>query len=89
MVNNKQSFEDKFKAFNFNTVSVDGQDVEEISKAIDSARDENERPTAIILNTAKGKGCSFAEGKFNHHIPVTEEQATEAIAAIEQAIAEI
>lgn len=86
VVNNMESFEEKFKAFHFNTISIDGHDVEAIWDAVAAAKAESEKPTAIILNTIKGKDCSFAEGKFNHHIPVTEEQAAEGIAFLEAKI---
>ena len=85
-VNNMESFEEKFRAFRFNTIVVDGHDVGEISEAIAAARAESEKPTAIILNTVKGKDCVFAEGVFNHHINVSEEQAAEAIAFLENKI---
>ena len=85
-VNNMESFEEKFKAFRFNTIVIDGHDVGAISEAIAAAKAEAEKPTAIILNTIKGKDCSFAEGKFNHHITVSEEQAAEGIAFLEEKI---
>ncbi len=81
-INDVESLEKKFEAFHFNTVQVDGHDVAAISEAVEAAKKWSESPTAIILNTKKGKGCSFAEDRFNHHIPVTLEQAEEAATEI-------
>ena len=41
----------------------------------------------IVLNTVKGKGCSFAEGVlYNHHMRFTKEQADEAIAVLGESV---
>lgn len=85
-INDLQSLEEKFNAFHFRVFSVDGHDVDAISDAVAQAKAESEQPSVIILNTVKGKDCSFAEGRFNHHIPVTKEQAAEAIAVLEEKI---
>ena len=53
--------------------------------AIDEAKADRERPSMIILNTVKGKGWKYAETHFNHNMPVTPEQAKEAIAELEAA----
>ena len=52
-------FTDKWKAFGWNVVEIDGHNYEEIRKAL-LARQEN-KPTLIIANTIKGKGVSFME----------------------------
>ncbi len=75
---------EKFAAFGWHVVDVaDGNDVEQILEAIDRAKEAADKPSMIILNTKKGKGCSFAEDVFNHNMPVSAEQAEEAIAALE------
>ena len=74
-----ESLDEKLKAFHFSVQRVDGHDVEAICSALDTAKQETEWPSAIILDTVKGKDCVFAEGKFNHHITVSAEQAAEAI----------
>lgn len=78
-----QSFKKKFEAFGWDAVEVDGHDLEAINEAIDKAKLPKDSPTAIILNTIKGKGCSFAEITWNHHIPVSKEQAEEAISLLQ------
>lgn len=76
---------EKFEAFGWYVIDVaDGNDVEQIMDAIESAKSQSDKPSMIILHTVKGKGCAFAEGVFNHNIPVSKETADEAIAALEQ-----
>lgn len=66
---------EKWEAFGFYTQSVDGHDVEAISKAIDNAKAHKGGPSMIILDTVKGKGVSVIEaaGYANHSMPVTPE----------------
>lgn len=74
----------KFAAFGWHVVNVkDGNDVAQIMDAIDAAKAATDKPSMIILNTKKGKGCYFAEDVFNHNMPVSEEQADRAIAELE------
>ena len=76
----------KFTDFGWQAIDVvDGNDVEQILAAIDEAKADRERPSMIILNTVKGKGWKYAETHFNHNMPVTPEQAKEAIAEFEAA----
>lgn len=58
---------DKFKAFNFNTVEIDGHNFDEIRDAFDNARNTKGMPTAIIAKTVKGKGVSFMENQASWH----------------------
>lgn len=72
--------EAKWKAFGWNTDRINGHDFAQLDKAIDKARESEEKPTMIIMDTIKGKGCSFAEGVLsNHNMAFTYEQAKEAI----------
>lgn len=61
----------KVKAFGWNTLTIDGHDLDEIDTAIHS--DVWETPTCIILNTVKGKGVSFIEGGWHARVPTDEE----------------
>ena len=69
---------DKFKAFNFNVVEIDGHDFDQIRGAFNNAKETKGMPTAIILKTVKGKGVSFMENKADWHgkAPNDEEYAT-------------
>jgi len=58
---------DKFKAFGWETLVVDGHDHRQIMEALNTARATKGRPTAIIADTVKGKGCSFMENKAEWH----------------------
>jgi transketolase len=79
---------EKFRAFGWFTQDVDGHDVAAIRAAIRAAKAETDRPSAIILDTVKGKGCTFAEGvEANHSMTVTPALADGAIAAIRARIA--
>jgi transketolase len=78
----------KFADFGWFTQSVDGHDVAQIYEAIVKAKEQNAQPSLIVLNTVKGKGCGFAEGKSNNHsIPITKEQMVETVKGLETVLA--
>ena len=58
---------DKFKAFNFNVIEINGHDFKEIADAFAKARETKGMPTAIIAKTVKGKGVSFMENQAGWH----------------------
>ena len=55
--------EDKFRAFNFHVITINGHDFDEIAAALKEARETKGMPTAIIAKTVKGKGVSFMENE--------------------------
>ena len=57
----------KFAAFNFNVLNIDGHDFAQIGAALKTARETKGRPTAIIAKTIKGKGISFMENNAGWH----------------------
>ena len=58
----------KWKAFGWNVIESNGDDMDEIVKALDRASSmKNEKPTMIISNTIKGKGVSFMELNYKFH----------------------
>ena len=57
----------KFEAFNFNVQVINGDDFDQIRSALDNAKTTKGMPTAIIMNTVKGKGVSFMENAVNWH----------------------
>jgi len=74
---------DKFAAFDWNVIEVNGHSAADIQSAIRIAKKERNAPTAIVLDTIKGYGANFAEGKeFNHSMAVSEETAKSAVAAL-------
>ena len=66
---------DKWRAFGWNTVEVDGHKFDELLAALAQFPCANGQPTAIIAHTVKGKGASFMEDDNNWHyrIPTAEE----------------
>lgn len=58
---------DKFKAFNWNVIEIDGHNYEDIINALDKARSTKGMPTIIIAHTVKGKGVSFMENNPGWH----------------------
>lgn len=66
-VMNPEPVADKFKAFGWHVISIDGHSFEEIFKAIDEAKSVKGKPTMIVANTIKGKGVSFMENQAGWH----------------------
>jgi transketolase len=65
----------KWEAFGWQVISVDGHDLRQICDALDQAEVVKGKPTVIIAKTVKGKGVSFMEGQFQfHNAPITAEQ---------------
>ena len=58
---------DKWRAFGFGVAEVDGHDVGALREVLSRLPLENDRPSAIICHTVKGKGFAFAEGDPNWH----------------------
>lgn len=79
-VMNVDSLEDKFKAFNFHVIKINGNDFDEIKAAFKEARETKGMPTAIIAITTKGKGVSFMENQAGWHgIAPNDEQYEQAM----------
>jgi len=75
----------RWAAFGWHVQKIDGHDFEAIEGAIESAKQTPGKPSMIILDTIKGKGCSFAEGKLSsHNMPISHEQLNEALAALKE-----
>ncbi len=75
--------DEKFKAFGFNVIVIDGHNFEEIFCALDKARQCTGKPTAIIAKTHKGRGVSFMEDNPGWHGKApNEEEAKQAIAEL-------
>jgi len=59
------SLEEKFRAFGFDAIKIDGHDVEQIYEAL--SRKADEKPIAVILDTIKGKGITEVEEAAGNH----------------------
>ena len=65
----------KMEAFGFDTVKVDGGDVEAIAAALERTRQGGDKPYAIVLDTVKGHGVAEAENtEMNHSMPINDER---------------
>ena len=59
--------DEKFKAFGFEVVCINGHSYEDLEKAFEKARSTKGKPTAIIASTIKGKGVSFMQNNADWH----------------------
>lgn len=66
-VMNVEPVTDKFRAFGWNVLDIDGHDMAAIVDALAQAAEAKGRPTAIVARTVKGKGVSFFENKASYH----------------------
>jgi len=75
---------DKWRAFGWHVLSVDGHDFLQLMEALDEAERVRGRPTYIIAHTVKGKGVSFMENVVSWHgVAPTREEANRAIAELQ------
>lgn len=81
VVNDLEPLTDKWRAFGWDVSEVDGHDVEAIDAAVCRAKQQEQRPSMIILHTLKGKGVSFTEALWrnNHNVTLTSEQHQQAL----------
>ncbi|MCY6483311.1 transketolase [Clostridium aestuarii] len=64
---NPMPIDEKFKAFGWHVINIDGHDFEAIINAINEAKTIKEKPTVIVCKTIKGKGVSFMENQAGWH----------------------
>ena len=71
---------DKFRAFGWHVVEIDGHDMAAIIGALDGAETAKGAPTMIVARTVKGKGVSFFENKASYHgVPPSDEELPRAL----------
>jgi transketolase len=84
-VKNMEPIVDKWKAFGWYTVEVDGHNLDEIMDAYDEAETIKDKPTMIIAHTIKGKGVSFMENNAKWHgIAPKKDEAEKALKELEE-----
>ena len=66
-VNSPYPIPEKFVAFGFNTIEIDGNNLDKIAEAFENAKNTKGAPTAIVAKTVKGKGVSYMENQVNWH----------------------
>ena len=88
-VNSACPIDKKFEAFNWHTVVIDGNDFEQIEKALKEA-ETVDKPVAIIAKTVKGKGVSYMENAVNWHGAAPNDELYEqAMSELKAALAEM
>ncbi|MCL2390219.1 MAG: transketolase [Endomicrobia bacterium] len=86
-VMNIEPLADKYKSFGWHVIEIDGHNLDEIDAAYSKAKEEKEKPTAIIAKTIKGKGVSFMENLAEWHGKApSKEQVEKAFAEIDASI---
>lgn len=86
-----EPYADKWRAFNWNVVEINGHDMVQIVDALDNLPPiTNEKPTVIIASTIKGKGVSFMERNIGWHAgALSAEDTQKALADIDADYAKI
>jgi len=88
---NLEPYADKWRAFNWNVVEIDGHDMKQIVEALDDLPPvTSQKPTAIIASTTKGKGVKFMEHDIGWHAgALSKADMDKAVADIEAGYARI
>ena len=82
-VMNPTPIDEKFRAFNWNVIVIDGHNFDEIEAAV-AASEKSDAPTAIIAKCVKGKGVSFMENQASWHgTAPNDEQYAAAVAELQ------
>ena len=80
---NTNPLPEKWAAFGFHVIEIDGHDMAEILSALDEADTIKGRPTVIIAHTTKGKGLSFAENVVScHNVVLTKDMYAQALSEL-------
>lgn len=81
----QDSQEERWKAFGWNVISIQGNEMRSVDAALSAAAETKGKPTVILANTIKGCGISFMEDQvaWHHKVP-NEEQYIEAVAELKE-----
>ena len=79
---NPLNLAEKWRTFGWETVEIDGHNVEEIDRVLGSVPLAKNKPTAVIAHTIKGKGVSFMENQRQWHTMIPSQK--EFSAALEE-----
>lgn len=89
-VNSAYPIAEKFKAFKWNVIEIDGHDFDAIDKAVKAAHECSDKPTAVVMKTIKGKNVSYMENAVNWHgAAPNEELYNQAIGELKSVLAEL
>ncbi len=88
-VNSAAPIDKKFEAFGWHTITINGNDFDEIESALNMAKTVD-KPVAIIAKTVKGKGVSYMENAVNWHGAAPKQEQYEiAVKELDEKIAEL
>ena len=88
-VNSAYPIDKKFEAFNWHTITIDGNDFDQIEAALKEA-ETIDKPVAIIAKTVKGKGVSFMENQVGWHgVAPNDEQYEQAMSELNAALSDM
>ncbi len=74
---------DKWRAFRWNVIECDGNDIPDFLSTVEKAKAHREKPTVIIAKTLMGRGVSFMEDDYRWHgVPPSEEQGRNALSEL-------
>lgn len=80
------TLDEKFEAFGFHVINVDGHDFDSLKEAFDTAKTVKGKPTVLIAKTVKGKGVSFMENNVAWHgAAPSDEQYRQAMEELDKA----
>lgn len=80
-----EPLDEKFRAFGWDTQTIDGHDMRAICEAVEKAGARNGKPHLIIAQTTKGKGVSFIEGQYLWHMKApNDEEYTQAMRELKE-----
>ena len=89
-VNSPYPIKEKFEAFNWNVIEINGHCFDQIEEAFNKADECKDKPTCIVAKTVKGKGVSFMEDKCDWHGSAPNaEQYEQAMAELDAALKEL
>jgi transketolase len=75
---------EKYRAFNWNVLECDGNDIAQFIQTVEKAQQSVDKPSVIVANTVPGKGVSYMEGDYTWHgKPPNKDQADEALHELE------
>lgn len=87
---NLYSIKEKFEAFQFHVVEIDGHNMNEIIEVLETVKENQEKPLCIIAHTIKGKGISYMENVPKwHSSPISDEERDIAMADLDKIEREI
>lgn len=82
---NHEPLPEKWRAFGWHAIEINGHNLEEVVKAYEEARATRGRPTIMIARTLKGKGASYMENKIGFHgVAPTKEQMEQTLQELER-----